>query len=93
MVDGGQAYLRRNIHDDNPYEEMSIYEDDSIEIIREYFVWGTRGIDGKQPLTWIKLKDMNSDHIKAVIETQTHISNAVRNVFMNELDRRKFNIL
>jgi len=87
MVDGGQAYLRRNIHDDYPYEEMSLYKEDSIDTLREYFVWGTRGIDGKQPLTWVKLKDMSSAHIEAILDTQP-ISDSVRGLFYRELDFR-----
>lgn len=88
MVDGGTAYLRRNIHDDHPYEELSLYAGDSIETLREHFVWGTRGIDGKQPLSWLKLKDMALDHVDAILETQTHISHTVRELFHRELDYR-----
>lgn len=88
MVDGGQAYLRRIVHDEYPYEEMSLYKEDSIETLREYFVWGTRGKDGRQPLTWLKLKDMSSEHIEAIIDTQTHILDSVRELFHRELDYR-----
>jgi predicted phosphohydrolase len=88
MVDGGHDYLRRIVHDDYPYEEMSLYEEDTIESLREYFVWGTRGKDGKQPLSWIKLKEMMSDHIEAILDTQTHISDAVRELFQRELNYR-----
>ena len=88
MVDGGNAYLRRNVHDDYPYEEMSLYKDASIETLREYFVWGTRGKDGKQPLSWVKLKDMSSSHIEAILDTQMAISDTVRELFYRELDYR-----
>jgi hypothetical protein len=88
MVDGGHAYLRRIVHDEYPYEEMSLYAGDSIETLREYFTWGTRGMRGNQSLTWLKLKDMSSDHIEAILVTQSHISDAVRELFQQELNYR-----
>jgi len=88
MVDGGLDYLRRNIHDDAPYEELSLYCNSDHEAIREAFKWGTRGIDGKQPLSWLVLKDMATDHIEAILETQTHLRDHIRQVFVNELNFR-----
>ena len=39
MVDGGLDYLRRNVHDDAPYIELSVYSDDSHDVIRDVFKW------------------------------------------------------
>lgn len=83
MVDGGLEYLRRNVHDSQPYEELSVYNTDSIEIIREHFTWGTRGKDGRQPLTWIKLKDLADDHIQAILKTQK-LQNHIYDTFIRE---------
>ncbi len=88
MVDGGLDYLRRNIHDDAPYEELSLYCNSDHGVIREAFRWGTRGLDGKQPLTWLVLKDMATDHVEAILETQTHLRDHIRQVFVNELNFR-----
>ena len=88
MVDGGLDYLRRNIHDDAPYEELSILSSDEHSVIREVFKWGTYGIDGKQKLKYVILKDMSWDHIEAILETQTQLRDHVRQVFVNELDYR-----
>lgn len=88
MVDGGLDYLRRNIHDDAPYTELSILSSDEHSVIREVFKWGTYGIDGKQPLKYLILKDMSWDHIEAILETQTQLRDHVRQVFVNELDYR-----
>ena len=88
MVDGGLEYLRRNVQDSAPATEMSVYNTDPHETIREAFKWGTRGIDGKQPLTYVVLKDMTTDHIEAILETQTHITQEIRQVFIDELDYR-----
>jgi len=89
MVDGGLAYLRRNVHDDAPYEEMSLYAHDDHSLVREHFHWGTRGLDGKQPIKWVALKDLETDHIEAIIETQHHISTELRTLFIRELVGRK----
>jgi hypothetical protein len=71
MVDGGLEYLRRTIHEDDPYTEISVFEDDPFDLIRRAFAWGTRGKDGKQPLRWKLLADLDDDHIEAILETQS----------------------
>ena len=88
MVDGGLDYLRRNIHDDAPYTELSVLSTDEHSVVRESFKWGTYGIDGKQKLKYVVLKDMSWDHIEAILETQTQLRDHVRQVFVNELDYR-----
>jgi len=70
MVDGGLEYLRRTIHKDDPYTEISVFEDDPFDLIRRAFAWGTFGKDGKQPLQWKLLADLDDDHIEAILETQ-----------------------
>ena len=91
MVDGGLDYLRRNVHDDAPYTELSVSSSDEHSVIRESFIWGTYGIDGKQPLKYVILKDMSWDHIDAILKTQTHLRDHIRQVFVNELDYRSKN--
>ena len=88
MVDGGLDYLRRNVHDDAPYEELSVYDDAPYALIREVFKWGTRGKDGKQPLMYVPLKDLTTEHIEAILETQTHIQEHIRKIFLDELSFR-----
>jgi len=88
MVDGGLEYLRRNVHDDAPYEELSVYDDAPYALIREVFKWGTRGKGGRQPLTFVPLKDLTTEHIEAILETQIHISERIRKLFISELTFR-----
>ena len=33
MVDGGHEYLRRTVHKDDPYEELSLYDDASFNVL------------------------------------------------------------
>lgn len=67
FVDGGNAYLRRG---GDPFEikEESIYSDAPFETIRQHLYRGSHGINGDQPLTWIKLCDMDTDHIENCIK-------------------------
>jgi hypothetical protein len=67
MVDGGHDYLRRNVHEDAPYEELTIYDDDLFEVIRENFHRGGRGKDGTEPLTWVPISKMSDAWLLACI--------------------------
>ncbi len=68
MVDGGLYYLRRNVHDVEPYEELSVASTEPFERIREAIEWGSYGKSGKEKLRYAKLSEMTDDHIQKVIE-------------------------
>lgn len=43
---------------------------------REYFIWGSRGVNGDQPLTYKPLKELDDDHLKLiVIHLQERVDN------------------
>lgn len=89
MVDGGKDYLRRNLVQEAPYEELSVYSDAPHEVIRETMRWGTRGVNGDQPIRYVLLKDMTVDHIQACIDTQYQMLSSYREAMMGELEFRK----
>jgi hypothetical protein len=93
MVDGGLDYLRRNVHDDAPYEEMSVYNDAAHEVIREAFSWGTYGKSGTEKLRHILLCDMTDEHIEAIVNTGATRSSYINDIFMEELRYRETNDL
>ena len=66
MVDGGLAYVRRSIHDDQI--DLSEYDDAPHERQREVLTWGTYGINGDQPLQYKTIAEMETGHLEAVIE-------------------------
>ena len=68
MVDGGTAYLRYGAKHMRNIKLFAIYADDEYEVVRKYATRGSRGVDGKQPLTWIPLKDMDDDYLEAVLD-------------------------
>ena len=83
MVDGGLDYLRRSAHGDE--FDLSVSLDDGHEKVREVLTWGTRGPEGDQPLTFVKLCDMTTDHIEACLETQDRMHPNIRAAMQNEL--------
>ena len=85
MVDGGLAYLRRNVGN---HTELSVYSTDPHSMIRNVFRWGTYGIEGDKPLRWVKLKDMDEDHIQAIIDKCLHVPKWRIDIFKNELHHR-----
>jgi hypothetical protein len=85
MVDGGNDYARRHV---GTYEELSVYDDGSHLTRRSALHWGTRGKDNKQPLTYKPIKDLDSDHIEAILRTQTQLSEFYKEVFKDELKYR-----
>ena len=88
MVDGGLEYVRRNVHADAPYEELSVYITDGHDKVREVVKWGTYGKDGNQPLTYILLKDMSTEHICACLENVPSMHPAYKESFKEELKLR-----
>lgn len=86
VVDGGLEYQRRSGNGDEV--DMSVYIEDGHCLVRETLEWGSYGKKGDQPLQWIKLKDMETDHILAVLKIPTIHPN-YREAMQNELQYRK----
>lgn len=86
MVDGGLEYQRSTIHDDQI--DLCVTLEDGHEAVREVLEWGTRGKDGRGDLRLVKLKDMETDHIKACLETQRSMYPQIRTAMENELEYR-----
>lgn len=89
MVDGGLDY-RRGIVNDIPAKDLSIYLEDGHDIVRQALAWGTYGKNGDQPLTYVPLVDMETDHIKKCLDIR-EIHPHIRIAFKNELKYRKGN--
>lgn len=85
MVDGGKDYLRRNLVSEAPHEELSVYSDADHSVIREVMKWGTRGVNGDQPLRYVALMDMTEDHIRACLDTQERMRPSYRWAMVEEL--------
>lgn len=87
MVDGGLAYIRSSANGDEEYLTVTLAEPH--EQVREACDWGTYGKDGDQLLSYIKLCDMTTDHIEAVLQNVPSINIGIKIAMKNELDYRE----
>lgn len=86
MVDGGREYVHCSVHEDQEF--LTLYTDDPHEEIRELFTWGSFGINGDQPVQYNTLKDLSDTHIAAILTTQSHMPQYMRELFENEQAHR-----
>jgi hypothetical protein len=91
VVDGGNDYLRRSFNTTLP-TFMDVYLSDPFETIRRNFVWKSYGKNGEHIPhgIYILLHAMNTDHIRAILETQEQIKGTyVEDLMKQELAYRK----
>jgi hypothetical protein len=89
MVDGGLDYARWSGNGDE--KNRRVWSDESFDKIREAVEWGTYGINGDQPLSYVKLCDMDTAHIQACLDTIRTIYPQIRESFESEIEYRKSN--
>jgi len=91
-IDGGKDYMRwlGNFEDFIDLSEVtSEDEDDWFERVRETFTWNSYGKDGKGPKKEILLKNLEEEHIEAILETQWHIQGTSTEEYLKkEMDYR-----
>jgi len=85
MVDGGKSYLRRNINK-VMYEELSVYTTTDHKEVRETVEWGTYGPDGDEPLMYVKIKDLDDNHIGLILKYP--LSTNFKNILLKEQEYR-----
>ena len=87
MLDGGLDYVRCSAHGEE--EMLTIYTDHPHELIRAAVKWGTYGPEGNQTLTYIKISEMSSDHLrKCVFAKGMMIRASIKQAMRNELEYR-----
>lgn len=91
IVDGGTDYIRRSFNT-TPATFMDVYLSDPFETIRRNFVWKSYGKNGEYLPhgVYLTLHAMTTDHIRAILDTQTHIRGSyVEKLLIKELAYRK----
>ena len=63
--------------------------DEPFEVIRQHIKWGTHGKSGDQPLQFKPLKNLDDDHIQAILDTQKQISSTLKGYLINEQEYRQ----
>jgi hypothetical protein len=87
MLDGGWDYVRRSVNGDEKL--LTVWSDDDHEVIREGVTWGTYGKDGDQPLKYVAIADMDTEHLQACLDTQkATLRPAIYKVMQDELEYR-----
>ena len=86
MIDGGLDYVRSSAHKDQT--SLALYDDEPHEVQRKIIKWGTYGIDGKQPLQFKPIADMDTDHIKSVLRKVNFISPVIKDCMLVEIEER-----
>jgi len=88
MLDGGNEYRRFS---GSGFIDLAVYDTDDIKHIRKHLERGTYGVDGKQPLSHVKLKDLSDDHLNnLIIYEQTHRpDNPYLDIYLREKEYRK----
>jgi len=85
MIDGGLDYHRRSANGDE--ENMCMYDDEPHEIQARVLTWGSYGKEGDQPIRWIPIADMETDHLKAVLK-ECNPRGVLKSCMIEELIRR-----
>ncbi|MDA7818183.1 hypothetical protein N9A28_08330 [Sulfurimonas sp.] len=86
-ISGGLAY-QKVLFDKEDYIDASIYTTDDFNIIRENIVWETYGIDGDDEVKYVKIKDLELDHIENILILPS-LSIAFENILLSEIEFRK----
>ena len=92
-ADGGKSYLKR-LGNPSDYIDLSevVSEEDEDYFLkaRESFTWKSYGKNGEYPEgKYIALKDLTTDHIQAILNTQWHIKGTyVEGLMQKELEHR-----
>ena len=93
FLDGGHGYYYRASINAMPAESLIVTTDNPFEEQRKVPFWKSYGKNMEFPNgRFLSLKDMEKDHIDAVLLTQQHIKGtAVEQMFINELKWREDN--
>ena len=90
-VDGGADYFRR-IGDVSDCEDLSITDKTPISEIRQKFHWGSRGVNGDEPIKMLRLSNLTNNHIEAILKNVfQNREGTFKKWFTEELEFRKEN--
>lgn len=83
FIDGG---IGPTIRVSGDLLNMCLYDkDEDHHEVRELYLWTSYGVDGKQPPKTQPIKDLTTEHIAAILKTQTHLPEHVLNMFQREI--------
>jgi hypothetical protein len=77
FVDGGNDYVERSVNV-VPFVDLTVTSEDSFEVQREAFEWGSYGVE------YIKLMDLSSLHLYAILKTETKLKGTYTEYLLKE---------
>lgn len=88
FLDGGLDYLRRggNFIADPRIESYSLNDDTDFDIIKDKLLWGSRGKDGKSPIEFKPFKDLDKDHLIAILDYDSELK-----IGLSDIQKRVIN--
>ena len=88
MLDGGLDYVRSSANGDEQY--LTVYQDDSHEMIRDVVKWGTYGKNSNRTLKYVAIADLDPYHLRAILDTQQKTMRPdLYNVMLDEVEYRE----
>ena len=93
VTDGGCQYIRRNIVQEAPYKDLTVYDDAPFEEIRKVLYRGGTGKDGTKGWKYVALDQMSDNWLKNVItfEEKLRPDNKYLKYYRKEVEYRKDN--
>lgn len=93
FVDLAPLYFRTSMSKEQQefFKFKIITTDSPHEEVRQHYRWTSYGKLGNEPAKTLALMELDTDHIHAIIETQTHLPQSIVKVFENELKHRSIN--
>jgi hypothetical protein len=79
FVDGGLDYQRTS----GDLTSLCLCEGADHKEVRKYFMWGSHG--GMGTTIWRSPSELTTEHIRAILETQTQVPLYIKKVFQDEL--------
>lgn len=90
-VDGGADYFRSS-GDMSDCEDLSITSLTPFSDIRERFHWGSRGVNGDEPIKKLRLSSLTNKHVEAILKNVfQNREGTFKKWFTEELEFRKEN--
>ncbi len=84
FTDGGNSYIRRGgteIKRENvAVDDFSLEDISNIDDIRGKLLWGSRGVNGDEELTYSPIKNLTIDHLRAILDNVENIAPLHKNV-------------
>src|SRR5689334_7991583 len=85
FVDGGLLYARGG----GNLKRLILYTSSSRDEFKEKLLWGSYGKNGDEPLKRKLMKHLETDHLKAILETQTYLDHYRKQAIQDILTERE----